>query len=312
MYHRFSNIYGDGLSGRQWAIILTGITFFVLSADIFYWIGKRWGKTDLSISIMDVGQGNAALIEMPGGQCALIDGGGYSNNEIFDVGEKVIAPFLWQKKIKTIETVILTHYDSDHINGLIFILKHFNVQQVFANHDPATCFKNKGFNDIISNKQIDYPPYNRFPKKININGVTLKILYPLDHFAELAVNDSWRDSNNNSMVIQINFENKTILFPGDIMQKAEEELIGLKDDIQSTIMVAPHHGSDSSSSPIFIKQVNPEYIIISAGKQNRFGFPEVDVLQQYEKNQIITYRTDVSGGVYISISKDGLTIVPFD
>jgi competence protein ComEC len=75
-------------------------------------------------------------------------------------------------------------------------------------------------------------------------------------------------------------------------------------------MVAPHHGSDSSSSPIFLKKVNPEYIIISAGYKNRFGFPDTDVLHRYEKNRIITYRTDVSGGVGVSISKDGLTIAP--
>ena len=140
--------------------------------------------------------------------------------------------------------------------------------------------------------------------------MTLEILYPLENFANLAVNDSWRDSNNNSMVVKIHFENQTILFPGDIMQKAEEELTDLNDDLQSTIMVAPHHGSDTSSSSIFLKQVNPEYIIISAGYQNRFGFPEADVLQRYEKNQINKYRTDVSGSVCISISKDGLTIAP--
>jgi competence protein ComEC len=310
IYHEFEKIIKYSLSGRQWALILTGITFFVLSADISYWIGKRWGKDDLTVSILDVGQGNAALIEMPGGRCALIDGGGYSDNEIFDIGEKVIAPFLWHKKIKTIETVILTHYDSDHLNGLIFILKNFNVRQVLANHDPATCFKNKEFNHIVQTHQIHYPPYRGFPKKLNINGVTLKILYPIENFADLAVNDSWRDSNNNSMVVQVNFDNQSILFPGDIMQKAEEELTDLNEDLQSTVMVAPHHGSDTSSSPIFLKQVNPEYIIVSAGSQNRFGFPDSDVLQRYEKNGIITYRTDVSGGICISYDNEGLTLKP--
>jgi competence protein ComEC len=311
MYHGFSKTGENSLSGRQWAAILAGITFVILSADCFYWVGKRWGKDDLTISIIDVGQGNAALLEMPGGQCALIDGGGYSNNSIFDMGEKVIAPFLWHKKIKTIETVLLTHYDSDHLNGLIFILKHFNVRQVLANHDPATCLKNEEFNRIISDRKIYYPPYNRFPKNLEINGVILKILYPAENFANLSVTDAWRDSNNNSMVVQIIYDDQSVLFPGDIMHKAEKELIDLNDDrLHSTIMVAPHHGSDSSSSPIFLKKVNPEYIIISAGYKNRFGFPDTDVLHRYEKNRIITYRTDVSGGVGVSISKDGLTIAP--
>ncbi|MBC2715957.1 MAG: DUF4131 domain-containing protein [Desulfobacteraceae bacterium] len=299
-------------SDRKWALIFLGVTLFVLSADIFYWVQKRWWKDDVTVSIVDVGQGNAALIEMPKGQCALIDGGGYSNNSIFNIGEKVIAPFLWRKKIKTVETVILTHYDADHLNGLIYILKHFNVKQVFANHDTATCSKNKDFVDLIHNKQIHYPPYNTFSKNLEINGVMLKILYPVKNFADLALKDSWRNSNNNSMVVQVNFGNHNILFPGDIMKEAEEELVDLNYDLQSTIMVAPHHGSSSSSTPEFLKNVNPKYIIISAGRQNRFGFPAPDVLARYEKNKIITFRTDVNGGV--SISNDGkhLTLAPLN
>jgi len=294
----------------KWALRITGITLLILSADIYYWIEKRWGKEDLTVSIVDVGQGNAALIELPGGQCALIDGGGYSNNALFDIGEKVIAPFLWHKKIKTVETVFLTHYDSDHVNGLIFILKHFNVRQVFANHDPATCFKNKKFNHIISDKQIHYPPYTRFPKELNINGVIFKILYPQEQFAELAPMDSWRDSNNNSMVIQVNFENQSILFPGDIMKKAEKELVALNENLQSDILVSPHHGSCSSSNRGFLKQVHPKYIIISCGRQNRFGFPAPDVLARYKKNNILTLRTDIDGGVCISYENNHLELAP--
>jgi len=297
-------------SNRKIALIFMGITLFVLSADICYWIGKRWGKEDLTISIVDVGQGNAALIEMPGGQCALIDGGGYSNNSIFDIGEKVLAPVLWRKKIKTVETVILTHYDADHLNGLIYILKHFNVRQVFANHDPDTCLKNDEFMDIIRQKQIKYPAYKNLSKKIELNGVILKILYPLENFADLASKEAWRDSNNNSMVIQVNFGNCRILFPGDIMKKAEEELVALNYDLQSTIMMAPHHGSSSSSTPEFLKLVNPEYIIISSGRQNRFGFPAPEVLARYEKNKILTFRTDINGEVSITNNGSLLTLAP--
>lgn len=298
-------------SGRKWALIFAGISLFVLSADIFYWIDKRWGKDDLTISIMDVGQGNAALIEMPGGQCALIDGGGYSNNSIFDIGEKVLAPFLWRKKIKTVETVILTHYDADHLNGLIYILRHFNVSQVFANHDPGNCMKNKTLMDVIRQKQIKYPIYKNLPKKIELNGVMLKIFYPLKNFADLASKEAWRrDSNNNSMVVQVNFGNYSMLFPGDIMKKAEQELVDLNYDLHSTIMLAPHHGSNSSSIPAFLKLVNPEYIIISCGRQNRFGFPATNVIERYEKIGIKTLRTDMDGCVSITGTTDNWDLDP--
>ncbi len=294
-------------SQQKTAFIIFAITLLVLSADIFYWVQKRCYKDDLTVSIVDVGQGNAALLEMPGGQCALIDGGGYATNAIFDIGEKVIAPFLWRKKIKTVETVILTHYDADHLNGLIYILKHFNVRQVFANHDPATCLKNNAFIDAICQKHIKYPAYKNLSKKIALNGVILKIIYPLENFADLASKEAWRDSNNNSMVVQVNFGNYSILFPGDIMKKAEQELVDLNYDLHSTIMLAPHHGSNSSSTQRFIERVNPAYIIISAGWQNRFGFPAPEVLKRYEKNKIITFRTDVNGCV--SILNDGKHLI---
>ncbi len=297
-------------SGRMRALIFLVITLLVLSADIFYWVHKRWWKTDLTVSIVDVGQGNAALLELPGGQCALIDGGGYSDNTIFDIGEKVIAPFLWHKKIKTVETVILTHYDADHLNGLIYILKHFNVRRVLANHDPGTCLKNDELMDVIRQKQIKYPGYKTFSKKIELSKVKLKIFYPQENFADLVSKDSWRDSNNNSMVVQVNFGDYSILFPGDIMKKAEKELVALNYDLRSTIMVAPHHGSSSSSTPEFLKQVNPEYIIISSGGQNRYGFPAPDVLARYEKDRIVTLRTDQNGCVCISTDGNNLTLAP--
>ncbi len=294
-------------SQQKIAFIIFAITLLVLTADIFYWVQQRWGKEDMTVSIVDVGQGNAALVEMPGGQCVLIDGGGYATNAIFDIGEKVLAPVLWRKKIKTIETVILTHYDADHLNGLIYILKNFNVSQVFANHDPATCLKNNAFMDVIYQKHIKYPAYKNISKKIELNGVILKILYPLKNFADLASKEAWRDSNNNSIVVQVNFGKDSILFPGDIMKEAEKELVNLNCDIQSTIMVAPHHGSNSSSTQKFLKRVNPDYIIISCGTQNRFGFPAPEVMARYEKNKILTLRTDVNGCV--SILNDGKHLI---
>ena len=306
----FSNKWRIPSSGKTRAFIIFGIVLTVLTADIGYWIQKRRLKKDLSISILDVGQGNAALIEMPGGRCVLIDGGGYTDNSIFDIGERVVAPFLWRKKIRTIETVVLTHYDSDHVNGLPYILKHFNVRQVFANHDPVTCSKNKNFTAVINEKDIHYPPYDTFSKTFEINGVQFKILYPPENFADLAETEKWRNSNNNSMVVQVHFGNHCVLFPGDVMKEAELELVSKNSAPQSSIMIAPHHGSNSSSRQAFLKQVDPKYIIVSSGTGNRFGFPSPETLARYKKNKINILRTDING--LISISSDGkhLTMTP--
>lgn len=297
-------------AGRIRGLVILSITLVILAGDIFYWMEKRGWKKDVTVSIVDVGQGNAALIEMPGGQCALIDGGGYTDNSIFDIGERVLAPFLWRKKIKTIETVILTHYDSDHINGLVYILNHFNVQEVFANHDAATCLKNEKFIRAVTQKKIHYPAYPDFAKTIERSGVMFNFLYPPENFSDLAEKDKWRDSNNNSMVVQVQFGNHSILFPGDIMKEAEKELLDANPELGSTILVAPHHGSSTSSGDRFLERVDPQAVIVSCGAQNRFGFPSPEVVARYAKNGIRILRTDLNGQVSISADGHDLTLSP--
>lgn len=297
----------DRLTPRKWAAFLLAIFIVILAADIFYWVQKRWWGNDVTITVMDVGQGNAALVELPRGRCAMIDGGGYPDNAVFDLGEKVAANFLWRRKIRTIDTVFLTHYDADHLNGMIFILKHFHVRTVFATHDPETCLKNKEFIDVLRKKQIVYPAYSQFPKQLEINGAKFTILYPPENFADRAPAESWRNSNNNSMVIQLTYGNHSMLFPGDIMEKAEKELSERHQDLQSTIMMAPHHGSGSSSTPALMDQVQPEIIIISSGRQNRFGFPSHEALARYAERHLHVLRTDTHGAV--SITNDGIQLM---
>ena len=97
----------------------------------FFW------HDDLKVTIIDVGQGTSALLEIPGGDCLLIDGGGFSDNSIFDVGERIIAPLLWRKKIMTVDTLILSHPNSDHLNGLTYIARYFNVKNVWSNTEKV-------------------------------------------------------------------------------------------------------------------------------------------------------------------------------
>ena len=108
-------------------VVITVIIVF--TADVAFWIHERYLHDDLRITIIDIGQGSSALLEMPGGYTALIDGGGFSDNSYFDIGERVVGPLLWRKKIKTVDTLVLSHPNSDHLNGLIYVAKHFNVKK---------------------------------------------------------------------------------------------------------------------------------------------------------------------------------------
>lgn len=284
-------------------LLLLAVFGIILGADAAWWVHKRWWGKAMTVTVLDVGQGNAALVELPRGRCVLIDGGGYTDNLIFDVGEKVVAPFLWRNKIRTIDTVFLTHYDADHLNGLIYILNHFGVQTVYATHDPETALKNRGFLAAIQKHEIAYPLYGEFPETLPTTSAVFHVLYPPRDFADRAKREPWRNSNNNSMVVRVVYGEHGLLFPGDIMAAAEKELAAESADLRATILLAPHHGSGTSSTAAFLDRIRPELVVISCGNANRFGFPAEETLARYAERGLRVLRTDIHGAV--SLKTDG-------
>ena len=114
------------------------LTLLILGADSCYWLYQRFWHSDLRVTVIDVGDGSAALLEIPGGYTIMIDGGGFSDNSSFDVGSRIIAPLLWKKKIKTVDLLVLSHPNSDHLNGLIYLADHFNVRTLWTNDEARS------------------------------------------------------------------------------------------------------------------------------------------------------------------------------
>jgi len=289
--------------------LLMAMICIILIIDISYWINRRFFSEKFRATILDVGQGNSALIELPLGKCILIDGGGFSDNAIFDVGKYVVAPFLWKNKIHTIDIVILTHPDSDHLNGLTYILKNFTVKKIISNGDTSTSKEFAHFQEIIANKQIIHRTDQSLLENLNINNVNLRFLSSALWHPTQFQGLPWKNRNNNSLVIQVRFRKKSILFPGDIMKPAEYALIQTsKNKLKSTILIAPHHGSKTSSSFDFLRAVDPVAIIVSSGKNNRFGFPSKEVIDRCVDLGIEVFRTDKNGAIHIIIDDNGLNI----
>ncbi len=299
------------LLSKTWAArILMAVMILVFAADAFYWIERRLWHEDFRVTVLDVGQGNAALLEMPKGYCALIDGGGFPDNSVFDVGERVVAPYLWRNKIRTVDMLILTHPDADHLNGLIYILKHFHVKQVISSHQEAESIEYQSFKNLIRSKKISHPEFYALPRRMNINGVTLEILHPAPDF-DPGRRTPGRSFNDNSLIIKAGFNQHTLLFPGDVGKPGEMEAVANAGAaLHSTILLAPHHGSKSSSTPDFLDAVDPEVVIISCGRENRFGFPAASVLKRYEDRRLTVFRTDEHGALRLVFSDGSVTINP--
>ena len=297
---------------RKTAVVTLIIMVFIITVDVFYWLNKRFWHDNLKITVIDVGQGSASLLELPDGYTVLIDGGGFSDNKMFDIGARVLAPFLWRKKIRTVDTLILSHPNSDHLNGLLYIAENFNVKTVWSNNEHVKTLGYKCFVQIINSRKINNPVYENMDKSYYINNIEIKILYPPAGFIHRMKKESWRDTNNNSMVIKVVFNSISFLFPGDIEAPAERELVSIsRNDLKSTVLIAPHHGSKTSSTDLFVKKVQPEIVIFSAGYRNWFNFPHKSVINRYNALGCRLYNTAKQGAVTICTNGKTFTVYSY-
>ncbi len=171
--------------------VVGAVCALVLAADAGYWVYERWFSDRLRVTVLDVGQGSSTLIEIPRGYCILVDGGG-ADNRVFDVGEKIVAPCLWRKKIHTIDLMVLSHPDSDHVNGLVFVARHFNVKQLWTNGQGMNSNACRELMDIVLEKRIELPAFETIQRDIQIHGTSLNILHPPMDF------DSFREDDQDA------------------------------------------------------------------------------------------------------------------
>jgi len=279
--------------------VLISLFVLIIMMDSAYWTYQRYFHTDLRITVLDVGLGNSALVDLPGGDCIMIDGGGLSSS--FDIGQHVVGPYLWRNKIRSLKSLILTHPDQDHLQGLIFLAKHFHVKTAWTNGDDKQTFLFKTWQKTLRDMNIKTIEINAgFQKKLGI--VKLKCFNPPEK-------KYFEDTNNNSLVLQMQFQKKNILFTGDIEHEAESLLCKTYcNDIKSDLLMCPHHGSRSSSSMELIHCVQPEHVVVSASGYNRHHLPNPGILKRYAKADCQIYSTGHHGAIMIAISNKGIEI----
>jgi competence protein ComEC len=290
---------------RKAASVVLALALIGAGADTAYWVYQRFGRQDLRLTLLDVGQGSAVLLQFPGGATALVDGGGFADMAAFDVGANVVAPFLWRNKIATIDTLVLTHPNSDHLNGLPFIADNFHVRSLWTNGESRLMPGYEALMQTALKRGITVPHYADIPRHTTLNTAQLEVFYPPVDFLGRTEADRWRrDENNNSLVTRVSLGEVSILIPGDIMRPAEKELIALAGDkLKSTVLIAPHHGSRTSSSEEFLQAVAPQAVFISCSDRPGSGIPHPQILQRYRDRGAAIYRTDRNGA--ISLITDG-------
>jgi competence protein ComEC len=255
----------------------------------------------MEVIFIDVGEGDSTLIRTSSGRIVLIDGGGVfgGTDKEANAGNLVIIPLLFDCNITKIDLVVATHAHSDHISGLLPILKEFEIGGII---EPESG-QEKEFSELNNTARIRNIPivYCKKGDEIKIDTETsLNVLYP-----EPKYKPENSPLNNGSLVLKLLYKKMSVLFVGDIEKDVEELIVNEKSDIRSDILKIAHHGSKNSSNKEFLNAVRPVFAIISVGKNN-FGHPADEVLDRLNSQKTKVLRTDLNGAIIIT--SDGNTI----
>jgi competence protein ComEC len=293
------------LRGRLRPLFLASC--LVLAADVGYWVHQTALRRDLRVTYLDVGQGNAALVQLPRGKRMLVDGGGFRTGD-FDVGRMVVAPYLWRQKIARIHTLVLSHPEADHMNGLGFIAANFSPDSLWYSGDEEDSDSYRRFMDVVraASIRVKTPGDPDLPDEIE--GVRVEILHPLEGGVEGEALPRL-GTNDRSLVLRLSHAGFSFLFPGDIGRGVETLLVRrFGERLRSDVLLAPHHGSNTSSCPTFLRQVRPVWCVVSAGFENRFGFPHAAVIARLREAGVRVARTDLHGAVRVTAAPGSLTV----
>lgn len=265
--------------------------FFVFIITFLLNINLRFFISKPEVLFMDVGQGDCSIIILPTGKAVAIDTGGtyYSSSS---VAKNKIIPYLSSRGISKIECLILTHGDIDHMGNAIYLVNNIKVRKVI--------FNNGEYNDLELDlikvlKEKDTSYYQGI-QELNVGDNKLYFL-----------NDElYYDENDNSNVIYTELNDYKLLFMGDTGIKLEENLLNKYDLKDIDVLKVGHHGSRTSSSKKFVNVLKPKYSLISVGKNNRYGHPNSEVLENLDDSAI--YRTDEDGSVMFTIRNSKLKV----
>lgn len=250
------------------------------------------GDGRLRVTFLDVGQGDAILVEVPGGPRLLVDGGP-GGSARFDVGERVVAPFLWNRGFQRLHVVAATHADSDHSGGLAAVLRGFAVAEVWENGHWSA-----GHADVVRALER-----SRAPRRVLAAGVRVW----LDDALVTVLNppppgedeERLAGENDRSLVLRLDWRGVALLLTGDLTTSGEARLLAARAPVAATVLKVAHHGSRTSTGEDFAGASRPRVAVVSVGARNPFRHPATEVLERLAAMGTRVYRTDRDGAVIL-------------
>ena len=288
-------------------VLLTGLV-------VLHPFSAKYAPGRLQVDFLDVGQGDSALVTMPDGETLLIDGGGRprfrnasnsNEDESIDrfepdtrsVGEAVVAEYLWWRGLDTVDYVLPTHADADHIDGLNDVMRAFRVRGALVARTPSQDAEYAQFSASAKTTGT-YTQVIEAGDIVNFGDVSVRVLWP-----RASENPEAPSQNNDSVVVVIKNGERSILLTGDIEKTAEQAIVSSGEQLKVDVVKVPHHGSRTSSSSAFIAATQPQWAIISVGRTSMFGHPHPEVVQRWQAAGATVLTTGLCGT--ITVSTDG-------
>jgi competence protein ComEC len=268
---------------------LTALTvgLLLLAADVGYWWGERYQRKQMRITHLNVGQGDAAVVELPGSKVMLIDAGGTAVGD-FDTGEAIVAPYLRSRKILKVDYLVVTHPRIDHYGGMRWILTEFSPQEFWSGASRGQTGRFEDLEEALAQTKLPRVALHELQPCRIIDEVRLCALHP-----------PVEKSDEGSVVLRLELGDLRYLFAGDIDKRDELLLLQRAPELRSAVLKVPRHGSPTASTAEFVAAVRPALAVISAGARSRNEAQREEVGQRYQQSGAEVLRTAVDGAIII-------------
>lgn len=279
---------------RSHRLMLLAIGLALITADGWYWWRERYRRTELRVTHLNVGQGDAAVVELPGSKVLLIDAGGAATGE-FDTGEAIVAPFLRSRKILKVDFLLVSHPRIDHYGGMGTIVAEFSPREFWSGPSKGQAARFEDLHDALAKAEIARAIlHDREPCRL-IDRVKFCVLSPpIDK------------TDDASVALRLEYGELKYLFSGDIDRREEKALAQKAEDLRAAVIKVPRHGAATASTPEFIAAVAPKLAVISAGARSRAEAQREQVAERYRAFGAAVLRTYDDGA--ITVASDGHSV----
>jgi competence protein ComEC len=255
----------------------------------------------LEMATIDVGQGDSIFVALPDGKRLLVDAGGIpafrgQPKAQLDIGEDVVAPYLWNRGIRSLDVVAASHGHEDHIGGMAAIIDDFHPKELWIAAEPDSA-PWRAVREAAARNGVKIVALES-PSRFAFGGAEVQVLAPMPGYTPAG-----EAKNDDSLVLRLSYGRRSFLLTGDVERPVERWMVDDNEIERTDVLKTPHHGSRTSSTAPFLDAVSPAFAVISLGFENSYGFPNREVLDRLRERGVMVFRTDQDG--LVSIHSDG-------